>query len=128
MYKTKREIKLASGVDLIKWERQRQIEEEGFDAEHDNDNFHESGELALAAVALAAPVPIFTKISTYEDESEIVFADVWPEEWSSEYDKRKRNSNGFLIPQKRSRKEVIRDLTKAGALIAAEIDRLLRIK
>jgi hypothetical protein len=115
----------SKGVELIAAERIRQIENERFDSRHDDDHFHKDGELARAAVAYAAPEPVFTKQVVYDDE---VFADVWPEDWSSEYDKRKRNAKGVLSPSRRSRKEMIRDLVKSGALIAAEIDRLLRLE
>jgi hypothetical protein len=126
MYITARQRKLASGVDLIKWERTRQIEEEGYDFEHDDNSDHEEGELAMAAVVYAMPVRLFEK-KIFEGDDDLMLADPWPGTWDREYDKRKRNKAGILIPEKRSRKEIIHDLVKAGALIAAEIDRLLRI-
>jgi hypothetical protein len=103
------------GARLITKERQRQIEVEGFN--HKHDDAHIFGELARAAAVYAmgtrniftgfprgpsrrCPSPTLTNI-----------APVWP--FSQEYDKRKKHSR-------------IRQLEIAGALIAAEIDRLLR--
>jgi len=100
-----------TGVERIAAERKRQIEEEGFTAEHDNTNGEE--EMALAAACYAVP----------EKHREAAIPDVtitrnlwwhlWP--WDREWWK--------PTPDNR-----IRELEKAGALIAAEIDRLLRLE
>jgi hypothetical protein len=80
-----------NGVQKIAAERMRQIEDEKWTPEHDDE--HDEEELASAAVAYAWNNP-----------------DMWP--WESE---RWKPSN-----------DPIRNLVKAGALIAAEIDRLER--
>jgi len=88
-----------NGIVRIKRERQRQIEKEGWTAEHDTQ--HNKGELALAAKAYIW--------SEWVDDETILNL-YWP--WDKKWWK----------PENR-----IRNLEKAGALIAAEIDRLLRI-
>lgn len=77
----------------------------GYDAEHDD---HEDyGELAIAAAMYAADT---TSLDTYIPDHE------WP--WP-EPDK---------YPDKRGEIDRIRQLAIAGALCAAEIDRLLRLQ
>lgn len=88
------------GIDLIARERQRQIEVEGLTLEHDRG--HKHGELARAAALYALPPQIRVEIIS-------VFWLLWPfgyQWWKPTPDNR------------------IRELVKAGALIAAEIDRL----
>jgi len=97
------------GAVCICLERRRQINSEGYSSLHDDQ--HACGELAWAAACYAAPAPILMP-----DYSRQSYANPWP--WGSEHDK--RPSPGC------SREERIRALEKAGALIAAEIDRLLR--
>lgn len=89
-----------NGSERIAKERKRQIEVEGWNSEHDGNH---GDDLAWAAVCYAAPGPVF--------ESQGV--DPWP--WESGWDKRKKHDR-------------IRQLEIAGALIAAEIDRLLRLQ
>ena len=48
-----------TGIELISKERQRQIEEEGWTPEHDNQ--HTEGELALVAALYATPIKLFGK-------------------------------------------------------------------
>ena len=97
-----------TGIELIAAERARQVEKEGWTAEHDDE--HDNEDLALAACyyALPAPMPI-----TYGRGEYIIGPDsLFPGEWSEEWMKRGDDK--------------IRNLVKAGALIAAEIDRLQR--
>lgn len=84
-----------NGIGLISQERQRQVTQEGWTPEHDDE--HVNGELAIAAAVYATPANI-----------RIVSA--WP------FD------DGF----KPTPTDRIRELVKAAALIAAEIDRLQR--
>jgi len=94
---------MKTGVELIAEERQRQIEAEGFTKEHDAE--HKNGELAKAAICYADPDVYYHQENRY-----LKFRkpnDFWP--WDVRWFK----------PTDR-----IRDLVKAGALIAAEIDRL----
>lgn len=83
-----------TGAELIAAERRRQIEEEGYTAEHDAPLGWD--ELALAGIAYAV-VPLYREAEA---------SDWWP--WDDEAFK----PTG----------DVVRDLTKAGALIAAAID------
>ncbi len=92
-----------TGIDRISAERKRQVEEEGWTPEHDAQ--HARGELAAAAACYAMnKAPFLTS-----DLDHIGYC-VWP--WDRRWDKRKKHDR-------------IRSLTIAGALIAAEIDRLL---
>lgn len=109
---------MKSGIELIADERKRQVECEGWTAEHDDG--HDGRELAWAAACYAAPEPVF---QMYEHANGFTFQDPWP--WDEEWDKRLHDGNCLVIehdPKKR-----IRLLTMAGALIAAEIDRLNRL-
>lgn len=91
----------ASGVDLIAAERERQVAAEGWTPEHDDTHTHHELARAGAAYALYGG---FGKMPV--DVRDLV----WP--WEPESFKPSRDR--------------LRDLAKAGALIAAEIDRLQR--
>lgn len=85
------------GVKLIAAERQRQVQEEGWTPEHDDE--HAGGQLAVAGAVYAFP------------HAPTGVPSIWPFQtwwWKPTPDDR------------------VRELVKAGALIAAEIDRLLR--
>lgn len=89
---------MKTGTEIITEERKRQIEKEGYSHKHDDN--HINGEISLAAVSYAIP-PKYRKL---------------------------RNS---LFPWdvfKPTPADRIKELAKAGALIAAEIDRLNRTK
>lgn len=92
---------METGIEEIAKERKRQIEVEGWTAEHDDE--HITGELAHAAACYAYPYRV--KRLDYVG---------WPEGWSLDWYK--------PTPEDR-----IKELAKAGALIAAEIDRLKRV-
>lgn len=98
---------LSYGADLIKAERLRQIREEGWSAGHDDE--HTQGEMRLAAVAYAYFINPWIHDLASGDLvlSEGVPPSMWP--WEKEWYK--------------PSKDPIRQLVKAGALIAAEIDR-----
>lgn len=102
-----------NGISRIAAERQRQIEVEGFDKNHDAQ--HIGGELAWAATHYAMPEHIEL------DHSGIV-AHIYPELFAVRAS-RGRNSIKFSHTGVR-----IRQLEIAGALIAAEIDRLLALE
>lgn len=91
-----------SGADLIAVERLRQLEAEGWTAEHDD--AHDSGELCGAAMAYIA-----NRDSASVDPEPPSW---WP--WESSWWK--------------PSDDPIRNLVKAGALLAAEIDRLQRLR
>jgi hypothetical protein len=106
----------ATGIDRIVAERQRQLSEEGYTASHDE--MHRYDELAWAAVCYAAPKRVYVQIEHIgHSQKRFVFSDPWP--WNFEDDKR--------VPEP-NLDDRIRQLEKAGALIAAEIDRLLCVR
>ncbi len=95
-----------SGVELIAEERKRQIEEEGWTPEHDAQ--HVEGELAMAACYYAVYAQLMEGVLPIWPE------EFWPTTWEIQWAKRQ----GGNVP-------TLRDLVKAGALVAAEIDRRL---
>jgi len=111
-----------NGADRIAAERMRQIEEERWTPAHDEEHVH--GELASAAVCYAMPQVLRKQAvrygiadvsggrgecAVYGNERYLVPPE-WPAAWHPSWWK----------PTDR-----ITNLVKAGALIAAEIDRLL---
>jgi hypothetical protein len=116
-------INAMDGAQLIARERQRQIEKEGWSAEHDDE--HDDASLALAAICYAAPIRIY---GNFEHQFGFNFADPWPDSWSQEWDKREWKDGAPADPAKSGKKTRLRNLVKAGALIAAEIDRLKRAR
>ena len=103
-----------TGIEAIAAERQRQLEEEGWTPEHDDQ--HTDDSLALVAALYAAPVPIYSADLIKDDDGRVLFFgfdDPWPTTWDASFDKR--------LDHDRRRRLVI-----AGALIAADIDRLDR--
>lgn len=97
------------GIELIAKERERQVSEEGWTPEHDAE--HREGELALAGAIYAWPAP-----------RPIHIKKAWP--WDFQWWKPTIPTNGAESNKDEWRDARIRDLVKAGALIAAEIDRL----
>lgn len=96
------------GTALIAAERGRQIKEEGWSSSHDDE--HRYGELIMAAMSYC-----MAALMRVVGNSGIDFSyppnTFWP--WDKEWWKPK---------------DSIRDLVRAGALIAAEIDRLKRLE
>lgn len=97
-----------TGVELIAEERQRQITKHGFTAEHhaEHDEWYEKYQLQYAA----------TTLLMHELVDDVRAHVHLPEGWDMEW---------FMDLNRRSRKE---RLIIAGALIAAEIDRLQRLE
>lgn len=100
------------GADLIAAERQRQITKEGYNALHDAG--HERGELIAAAMCYAS-VPLL-RLAYKPDAAEAEITEVMATRWPWEEEWWKPDS------------DAVRNLVKAGALIAAEIDRLQRMQ
>ena len=92
-----------TGIELIAAERERQVSQEGWTPEHDD--AHTDQNLARAAACYAYP----GRLGLISVDGQTTTA--WP--WRAQDDKRARFSR-------------IRCLVVAGALIAAEIDRLNR--
>ena len=98
-----------NGIKRIAAERERQIKKERWTAWHDISE-NKDGELVTAAICYAMPEWLRKRINEYENT---YLEDTWPWDWK------------WWKPTPDNR---IRELEKAGALIAAEIDRLLRIE
>jgi hypothetical protein len=94
------------GIELISKERKRQVEEEGWSANHDDllDRF----QLSNAAIAYL----------NYSNSDHV--KKHWPFDWKWWKPSRTNIDVPFHVSQ-------IRNLVKAGALVAAEIDRLQRL-
>jgi hypothetical protein len=97
---------MKTGIDLIAAERQRQITAEGWTPEHDDT--HTKGELAFAAACYVndAAEEIRSGQPSHKPRQMPPMAWPWAEEWWKP-------------------KSVLSRLVRAGALIAAEIDRLI---
>ena len=97
-----------NGIESIAAERQRQIEVEGWTPEHDD--AHSDGEMAGAAACYAMQVALdcIGRSDLHETVSRTI-RELWP--WSSHWWKPKNRRA---------------DLIRAGALCAAEIDRIDR--
>ena len=108
------------GIEKIATERFRQVEKEGWTAEHDA--AHKGGELAMAACCYAMPEQLFEK----EETDVVMFRDPWPFDanWDSRRDK--MWNKAIRLSGKSGKRKRVDLLVKAGALIAAEIDRLER--
>lgn len=104
------------GASLIAAERQRQIDAEGWTPEHDDQ--HDDGELAEAACCYATDPKIRADIMLTTDGAANVNTP------GSGYDPRHWPWHDGWRPHPDDR---VRELVKAGALIAAEIDRLQRL-
>lgn len=109
---------MKTGIELIIDERLRQIHMEGYDSKHDDK--HESREIAQAALSYVGHYVgrawVFTnelEMPGVKDGAKAYRKEPPPDDWPWESKSWK--------PQ-----EPMRDLVKAGALIAAEIDRLQR--
>ena len=109
---------MSTGIELIATERAKQ-ETKGFNSAHDDE--HGVGVLCLAAALLAT----WQRLYAYDESANgIHFEDNWP---FSDYDPRPYNGNVIQHNQSLTHAKRIRQLTIAGALIAAEIDLLQRI-
>lgn len=101
---------MKTGIERIAEERQRQLDVEGWTKEHDNK--HDGGELADAAVCYADLAAAQVRGATAGELREEYIDGFSEIDWPFEDEGFKPSENP------------IRNLEKAGALIAAEIDRL----
>ena len=109
-----------TGIEEIAAERKRQVESERWSSKHDDQHTNKS--LALAAALYAAPIPLFQKDDLARGG--VSFIDPWPW-WLKDHDPQSRAAP---VPNwdKRQKHSYRRRLAIAGALLAAEIDRLDR--
>lgn len=99
---------MKTAIELITEERERQITQEGWTLEHDDEQ-HAPGELACAAATYAMPPDSMIRDSSVYSPSEVPGTWPWAKEW-----------------WKPSPDNRIKELVKAGALIVAEIEKLQR--
>lgn len=99
-----------TGVEIIAAERKRQIEVKGYTPEHDNE--HDLGELALAAALYSLPYDVFVGGERLIKEDDFISLHIALE-----------TGCGFYVDPEPDK---LKRLAKAGALIAAEIDRINR--
>lgn len=104
--------KSKDGAALIAAERERQINAEGWTAIHDDMHCDEQLPRAAACYATDGLVEI---AGDFRELRPVVWALLWPFEKKWWKPSKRRTRNGR-----------IRELVKAGAMIAAEIDRLHR--
>lgn len=104
MIQNKHIIEQSDGVLLVSKERTRQIKEEGYSWRHDDQEI--THQLSDAAIVYACTAPMRYEVMHF-----------WP--WNKEC---------FKPDVYHTIDGRIRELTKAGALICAEIDRLIRLK
>lgn len=95
---------MKTGIELIAQERAAQVSREGWTPEHDDE--HSAGEMAQAAACYAA---VACEQAKGEDGPFVHDPSLWP--WDASWFKPK---------------DQLRNLVRAGALIAAEIDRVQR--
>ena len=100
-----------TGAERIAAERQRQIEQEGWSEEHDTE--HRQEQLVRAAACYALPRWLRDRSIWGMPLRRLLWA--WDEQWW-------KPAPTHLSDDPRA--DRIRELEKAGALIAAEIDRL----
>lgn len=109
------------GARRIVLERRRQIQQEGWSLEHDDTLTNH--QLVWAAICFAAPERVYMlKHSVTPADPVLAFHDLWPKGLDPAFDKRPTHRKTVTTRQR------IRLLEKAGAMLAAEIDRLLRVE
>ena len=116
-----------TGIERIAAERQRQINHEGWSEAHDDQHVnHELPSAALCYVKQAMLEGLCVWQTNHVGGVPVpILPGCWPMTWSPKWWKPDPRVPGDGSPMIR-RNDAIRMLEKAGALIAAEIDRLLR--
>ena len=97
------------GVDLIEKERNRQIDEEGWNYEHDDT--YKDWELLKASICYLIDIICSNTFFPCGIDPRTLLGNLWP--WDPKW-------------WKRTPDDQVKQLVKAGALIAAEIDRIKR--
>lgn len=107
---------MKTGIELITEEREKQLKK--WNAEHDSG--HENGELLIAATMLASPCVTYVKF----DYANSFHFEVNAIDWDLDIP---RDGNVIKNNNVYGSRKRINQLKVAGALIAAEIDRLQNI-
>lgn len=103
-----------SGVSRITQERRQQVFKHSFDTAKDDS--YTAEELVWAALHYAAPESDWEGVArVHEEYEQCVEEPLWPYSWDKKWDKKQSKTR-------------IEQLSIAGALIAAEIDRLERLQ
>ena len=112
---------MKTGIELITEEREEQLKKHGFDKEHDKEHTNDS--LSWNASVLASPYVLYTK---HKLANGIHFMKATIDNhWKLPNQNYKPHGSNVIIDNcELSGKERIKQLTVAGALIAAEIDRI----
>jgi hypothetical protein len=106
-------VRVKTGIQLITEERTRQIEKEGWSAAHDD--MHTVGDLIDAAICYGVVASAEVRGSCAEEwPAEMMTNPLTALAWPWEHEAWKPSD------------DPVRNLVKAGALIAAEIDRIQR--
>lgn len=100
-----------SGIELIAAERDRQINEEGWSAEHDA----EHAEICLAVAGACYALDVASRHTGEHESWKSIYAEPVKRLWPFDLEWFKPTVD-----------DPVRQLVKAGALIAAEIDRILK--
>jgi hypothetical protein len=104
------ETTIETGIDIIAAERKRQVGVKGYTPEHDDE--HDLGELALAAALYVLPYDAKIGDEPLLKQDDYIALHITLE----------TGCNFFVDPEP----DKLKRLAKAGALIAAEIDRIKR--
>lgn len=99
-----------TGIELITEERQRQIDVEGWTPEHDAE--HKEAALAVAGACYALDAASVSSNAS----------------WGAIYSEQSQRLWPFDDEWRKVSPDPVRNLVKAGALIAAEIDRIHQAK
>lgn len=114
---------MSKAIEIIAAERNRQIKEVGYSTAMDDKQT--CGDLSDAA-AIYAMSPYYRNLPLNEDGT--IFEFIWP--WERKYYKPAQYKDYKNVYEPETEVDIklrIKELAKSGALIAAEIDRLLRI-
>lgn len=112
---------MKTGIELIADERKEQIEKHGWTLEHDIKE-HEGCDLSYNAAVLASPEILFYK-EDFANSISFKVANAY-EGWKLPELAYKKDSNVRVGNENLSKEKRIKQLIVAGALLAAEIDRL----
>lgn len=112
-----------SGAERIAAERQRQVDSEGYAPEHDD--VHKGHQLAAAASVYALPEHLRQSLGVHIAGRTVwsFVQEVWPRGWR----RKQRAGLQLYVGKVADWQDRQSELVRAGALCAAEIDRIQRM-